>query len=642
MLFVAVIGAAAWIVVGTVESRRPPFAPTSRPREESTANASPRAAPPHPVEAQRHTSAWMRGAPNAFCAPPANRDGWVAGVVVDRHGWPIGEATVRFDGCTTSTRGDGTFEIAVGDDDDPVEGHDDPRGEITATAVGYVTAVRRGVRAGDSIRLRLSHLERLGGRVHDEQGVPVAGATVAWSAHAQVGLADVDLDGTAVTGADGRYEGSDFPWVPDFASGRVTGDDELWIDVEVTAEGFAPRCIEHANPDDRDGDGVLELDLEIAHGVLIHGTVVDGVTGHPRADARVLLFSEHGDSVLYLATTSDRGGDFSLGPVATRTADGRPAKAALLALVEERAPGFLDFSDLLDAASAPCRLVCSPATSARGRVFDVDGEPVAGARVTTDLYGAWRSSIERIAGSVAAATTQSDGDGQVVLSALPIGTKVEFSCEFQLANRHCIGGSAVSFTTSAEERHNPLSFCVVHELAIEIVVVDEQGRRLDGARVASANEVLWTGLDGACLLDSLVSERVDVDLPGYGRVRGIESRAGTRLDDPFVITLEREHRVSGRIWIDDDPPRRMGGGVSVFAVGAGDAVGLSCLQSVASPNPIAPLERVPVSSDGWFEARGLPRGPYDLVYVDAAHKVTDLRRAVDADTFDLDWVLSDE
>ena len=111
---------------------------------------------------------------------------------------------------------------------------------------------------------------------------------------------------------------------------------------------------------------------------LMHGRVLDAFTGRPLAGAKIETWSEEIDEFFggyhrIGEARSRRDGRFSIQPLV----DGSVEKARI------SAPGYLTWSGVQTDLSGVVRLFPQMKQSPRLRVLDLEGHPIAGARITT-------------------------------------------------------------------------------------------------------------------------------------------------------------------------------------------------------------------------------------------------------------------
>lgn len=211
----------------------------------------------------------------------------------------------------------------------------------------------------------------------------------------------VGPDGAAVEGAEVRLRGLDggrggAPAVTDAAGVfRLTSDDPGPYVLGVWHGDFAPRVVERVPA------GVESLEVTLEPGLVIEGRVLDATRGTPIADGAVRAVPtglRWGGTELAREGRSDAEGRFRL--------EHLPAGAHL---VSARGAGYARVERRDVPAGAAVELVMIPGSSIDGVVVDVEGRPVAGARVRA-LEGLVPSQSAVLE---AAAPTGADGGFQV-------------------------------------------------------------------------------------------------------------------------------------------------------------------------------------------------------------------------------------
>jgi len=245
---------------------------------------------------------------------------------------PLSEALAR-----TRTDADGSFVL-----------HCPARAALTVEAIAAgAVPLRRLVYAplAEDLTLCLQRATDLAGRVVDEAGAPVGGATVRWS----VWDGNEDVRGATVTDPEGRFTAP---------AGRI------WL--HVLAEGYAPAT----------ANARQAVRIVLERGGRVAG-VVRTAAGAPVAGALVLLATEH----VPAETRTDAQGRYALR---------MPAGHLVHALVD--APGWLPLGSWTDELPLPPRPVVAggelafditlpPAAPLHGTVVHADA-PVPNARVT--------------------------------------------------------------------------------------------------------------------------------------------------------------------------------------------------------------------------------------------------------------------
>lgn len=268
--------------------------------------------------------------------------------------WP-GEGAGRGAPRTQTVGGDGRFTFQALAHDEPVR--------LQARHEGYVakTVERVPGRKPGRVVLELEPAARIAGRVRDERGEPVAGATV-FASHRQ---AEQGFGGARRRGGATRTD----------AEGRFTLEalDAGHLRLTVLAEGFLPAVEEvEVAP----GGEARELVLTLSVGSVLEGTVRNEGSA-PVAGARVQVAGHGVPGGAAMAepptATSGEGGAYRLSGVA---AGERPV------VVEhpDYAPGRRVVQ--VEAGHNHLDLELRRGAEVAGRVVTEEGAPVAGVRVT--------------------------------------------------------------------------------------------------------------------------------------------------------------------------------------------------------------------------------------------------------------------
>ncbi|HEY6146535.1 MAG TPA: carboxypeptidase regulatory-like domain-containing protein, partial [Thermoanaerobaculia bacterium] len=285
--------------------------------------------------------------------------------------------------------------------------------------------------------LHVASAELLTGRVVDDQGKPVAGASV--TAVASDPYSDVDSQAIAdaKSGPDGAFS---IPTAP--AAPRA---------VLVRVAGYVPATQVQL-------DAKPDLRVIVKRGGVIQGTVVDA-SGKPAAGAIVVSDD--------LAVQTDAAGTYRLVGVDT-------GLRAVEALWKD------DFAARKDAvrvqrgaeAAVPLKLVRA-ATIAGTVVDETTRKPVAGVRVGASsggfIFGGRRQRLERSA--------RTDAQGKFRLTGLaPRAYTVS-------ANREGFLSSSISGVTAGTSAPGSANLALAKAASIAGKVVDEKGAAMPGARV---------------------------------------------------------------------------------------------------------------------------------------------------------------
>lgn len=236
---------------------------------------------------------------------------------------------------------------ATTDDEGRVSMDDVPTGslQLAVRAVGFVSSEAAVMHTpgceSTTVSLHLAHGHPVRGRVIDDLGRPVAGALVLATSAVQIGRARVP-EQRATTGADGRFVFASLP----------AGEQVL---VARWSAGWGGRGQRVRVP------FAGAIDLLLARGAVVAGTVTSAVTGAGIAEAEVAV-SDISYSARVLVRT-DAEGRYQIGPFDPRrppvylrvTADGyRPATQEALVARGLAAPHpFLDGRTVMDLGLGP-------------------------------------------------------------------------------------------------------------------------------------------------------------------------------------------------------------------------------------------------------------------------------------------------
>jgi beta-lactamase regulating signal transducer with metallopeptidase domain/uncharacterized GH25 family protein len=228
----------------------------------------------------------------------------------------------------------------------------------------------------DVATVRLLPGETLGGVVQDEQGRPIAGATVyLWSHnYKRKDPHELLFDLRATTGPDGRWRTGGAPETTGELLGfRVVHPDYL-SDRDYTSKDRIPSI-----RDLRAGHALSVL----KKGVPIEGRVVDA-DGRPVAGALVISTDRQG--ALYtegaeFAVSTDRAGRFRTGQV-------RPGEWFLIARAQGHAPGERRVK--IGTAIPQVEITLGRPRPLKGRVVDLGGRPIERAFVNVDSWRRYR------------------------------------------------------------------------------------------------------------------------------------------------------------------------------------------------------------------------------------------------------------
>ncbi len=220
--------------------------------------------------------------------------------------------------------------------------------------------------------IQLQPGETLGGLVQDEEGRPIAGATVLlWSHNYQrKDPHEMFYDLRAVTGPDGRWQTSGAPET----TGELLGFQIIHPDF-LSSRDYDNKEIIPKIADLRAGKAVTVM----KKGVPIEGRVVDA-DGKPVAGARVL--STDNQQAMFtdidqFAVSTDAGGRF-------RTPQVKPGRMVPRGQRQGTRPGRP--AREVGTAVPQVEITLGRARPFKGRVVDPDGKPIAGAFVNPDTW----------------------------------------------------------------------------------------------------------------------------------------------------------------------------------------------------------------------------------------------------------------
>jgi len=285
----------------------------------------------------------------------------LSGRVVDGSGQPIEGASVSVSLLSADRRSAAalpTREVTDGEGAFTVEGLGAGQAvELTIQKDGYLPAVVPSVRvpAEEELRVQMKAAASLAGRVVNELGAPVPGATVKATPAASSGpltrrlLSRGGLDDATTTGPDGKFR------LDTMEPGAV----ELTVESDCCLPAFRRLQLSA-------GEDVESLDIRLETGTVLQGRVIDS-TGSPVTDATVSARGKR--------TRSQADGTFRI--------DGLPAEKLVVTAGHSELgrvrTAFVRFpeQDVTLAFAPPARLT--------GRVVDTEGIPIAQARV--DIQG---------------------------------------------------------------------------------------------------------------------------------------------------------------------------------------------------------------------------------------------------------------
>lgn len=427
---------------------------------------------------------------------------------------------------------------------------------LSAAAAGHRGAWQWVTAEAESVAFVLAPLASLSGRVVDEHGEPIAGASLvatsqaAWTPGRRPGV------DRATSGVDGRYR-------------LLRLDPEEAHHLLVAHPGYAPADLELVAP--VAGAGRPGFDVVLVRGTRAHGLVFS-TDGRPLAGATARLVPLRGPGP-WLGPRPPRPTGDGGEPAATTGADGRFA-------VEHLLPGRYD---LLVAAPghAPLRVpgvevpeppgdgdlgsvVLEPGAEIAGRVVDADGRPLAGVEVR-------RFARDPLIGRFAMgdggepSTVVTGEDGRFVLADLQAGAVVDLVLDAPGYTQETVAG-----VVAPTER--PLLVELLATATVSGRVVDGAGAGVAGATVQAMPDA--AGSPGRRRFDGRVAvARTDDDgrfeigevAPGAvrlvatgngyrsGEANGLEVSPGERRDG-IRIEIERGGSLAGRVLAPDGQP----------------------------------------------------------------------------------------
>lgn len=272
------------------------------------------------------------------------------------------------------------------------DGHVPGRGPvIQVTGVGAAVAPDFILARGPMVR----------GRVVDTEGRPVPGARLLWNvidiqqAEGRPTMAALFVGGMAEfefprTDAEGRFVAGPFARKPPFS-------------LRILADGFEAQTFSW-EPSELGGtvDGIAEperldeVEVTLRRGGAVTGEVIDGSTGEPVTRFTLSIsgkieMNPEAPSAFNPFTegleVEDAGGRFSIQEVAAGT-------QTLTVAADGFLPGELSVQVTEQAVAGPVTVTLDPGARIVGIVEDADGEPIAGAQVTTE--GLMKESFERM------------------------------------------------------------------------------------------------------------------------------------------------------------------------------------------------------------------------------------------------------
>ncbi|MBL8843732.1 MAG: carboxypeptidase regulatory-like domain-containing protein [Planctomycetes bacterium] len=608
-------------------------------RREASARGSDRAAEAATAAAaaaaRRHSYC-----PTFHRAPPAE-PGAIVGVVVDPFGWPIAGATVRISATQVDAAPDGTFRIAPAD----------TRAAFTleARAPGHAASRRVGVHLGDALRIPLAPLYELRGTVRESEGPTIAGAVVELELPPEFGQG-----GRTVTDRDGRFTFPAFPYLADFHLRRVSWDEpELPIRWRVAAEGFRPRTAEPSGMR-RNGDGTVEVTLELARGLVVRGVVRDSVTREPVANAQVfhLIGAPYARQVDLVR--SDADGRFE---VRTGGLPPRERGHLLGALVDGRVLSFRELSgsaDVVHGGVIERELLVEPGVRFTGQLLGPNGEPIAGARVVPQ---ADRERFDRLRAAGLELGTRdgrSDAEGRFDIGPFDAGESHWIAAELDEGprGRHFTGSQQRLAGAAGDLPPTPIR--MREEPRAWLAIVDPRGRPIEGVNRTQWNEPFDREGRGALPIGGVDRLPIEVKFSAPGFATRFATVALTGSPElPVVIELVPERRVDGRVQRAPSKPDAIGyanGEIVAYATAAERDRAADEIERARreEPNRSTHDRRGPgvvatvlPGRDGGFELRGLGLARLYLLF-DSSRDATVHRLDVEVERGFVEWLLPPE
>ncbi|MCI0585284.1 MAG: sigma-70 family RNA polymerase sigma factor [Planctomycetes bacterium] len=590
--------------------------------------------------------------PGAERRPLGEEGPRASGIVVDRGGRPVGGARV-FSYPESLGR---AVRLSPDPESDPVQRTEtDTKGRfevplggrstyfsVLVEADGFSPKIATSLRPGGDVRLVLDPARAFVGTVADREGRTVAGARIRWLGL----LASAQVERQTVSGPDGSYR---IEGIPSPRATEGTGMGLAWS-LDVEAAGFAPLRI--GSPVSPETEGSARHDLVLIRGATLRGRVVEAESDSPIAGATVRLWGWDGTGSFSLGGrhiqspwnphllaegVSAADGTFGIEhlPAAgfhRRGTDVHGRRGPILGFVTARAAGYAEGSDEVlhvkdgEATDSTVRLWRS--AKVRGRVVDGRGTPIPGVSVLAFCHerGRQASSLEIVGLGYPSDVT--DAAGRFAISDIPASPSASRVTILARAKGSGSTSSQLGATLRAGEETEVADILLKTDPAIDLVVVDEQGRPVGGAMPSGPDpiDMAVTGEDGRLrVFFQLLEEgekrdprRLVVRAPGYRPVRTPDVVPSAENPPEVRVVLAPGHRVAGRVLLPDGAPAR---DVPLYVVNPaiptgqiaaarvergdrGDAAGL--------PGPRVYGSAIS-GEDGSFEARDLPEGPYTLV-----------------------------
>jgi RNA polymerase sigma-70 factor (ECF subfamily) len=494
-----VVVAGTWIVLRPASDSRPDPAV----RDENPAAPAP----------SRGGAAPERGAREA---PPLTPAPPITGRVVDESGRGVAGATVFWHPADRAVAAwDPDFAARPGKDRVAAgaagvfELHVPPPhalARLVATAPGFAPTLRDGVRAGAAdVVLRLTPGLTIGGTIRDLGGSPVEGATIAY--HASIGATPVRV--TARSGRDGRYLIEMLP-----VDASLTRPDAGAVVVDAPRHAPQVKPVGMAVPGAR--QGAHELDVWLARGSSLEGTVRDRESGLPVAGAVVEVWTNAAleaasrpgyavprpdplDAQRIRSARTDSSGRYRLDHMPVRIAGIEPGGRFMAGIRPDRlvlagglvasAPGRAPTGAIVplateDDAVLTVDVLMDAEVVLAGGVRDARGAPVPGAEVRVHVDDQksehWQTAPGRIRGQPVLASAICDAGGNWVVGGLgPLAPSARFVITASAQGHET---SSLSVAEAAGRTLAP-DLVLRDAIPIEGIVVDENGGAVAGAAV---------------------------------------------------------------------------------------------------------------------------------------------------------------
>ncbi|HVR96871.1 MAG TPA: carboxypeptidase-like regulatory domain-containing protein, partial [Thermoanaerobaculia bacterium] len=421
--------------------------------------------------------------------------GAVTGRVVDAGGRPVSEAQIRIGGSGRSSGDltglqlrsgpDGSFRVPRLQAGETYELRVRKEGFAPASALTAAVPVRA---PAAPVRIVLSPGGAVFGRTVDENGEPVAGATVElrpWEDPRRGGVRnDEPATGTATSGADGTFEVRHLP------SGVFV--------LQARVDGFAPGVlngIEVAAGTPRVDAGTVTLSPE----AVVTGQVIDP-RGAPIDGAMVWAFPERSRS--FPSTLGPERRLPETGADGRFRIDGLPPGSRLRLSVHAQGYGNAELEGLELPLPEPLRIELRPLVQLTGRVADPAGEPVVGASLTL---------IKRhVNGSSGTGAGQTDDQGRFRIDVEPGPVEIQVDAQGYTDN---------SWRGTVPERGEigPVEITLGRGAVLEGRVLDPAGNPIPAAFVSAFSETPSSEDEPFGR-----SSRTESDADGRYRIAGLE------------------------------------------------------------------------------------------------------------------------